>query len=191
MTMWLCRAGRFGEYENKFLEDGCIYCTWDNLDTALIDFKSKQELQDYFIKVNNETKVKTAMNWASQVWPFGNEMEIGEVVVLPSKINSVIHFGRITSKYEFDKDAPNPFYHKRMVDWFALNIPRACFDQDILYSFGAFMTICRIKQEERVLKAINEFQEYGISIPVTNNTEKTPMMYWISRLKLFPTLRNV
>lgn len=166
MTMWLCRAGRFGEYENKFLEDGCIYCTWDNLDVALTDFKSKQELQDYFVQLNDETKVKTAMNWASQVWPFGNEMEIGEVVVLPSKINSVIHFGRITGKYEFDKDAPNPFYHRRSIDWFALNIPRTCFDQDILYSFGAFMTICRIRQEERVLKAIKAFQDHGFNVAV-------------------------
>lgn len=30
MPMWLCRAGRYGEFENKFLEDGKVYCTWDN-----------------------------------------------------------------------------------------------------------------------------------------------------------------
>lgn len=163
MTMWLCRAGRFGEYENKFIEDGHIYCTWDNLDVALTNFKSRQDLQDYFVSKNDETKVKTAMNWASQVWPFGNEMAIGEIVALPSKINSVIHFGRITGEYEFSADAPNPFYHRRSIDWFALNVPRSCFDQDILYSFGAFMTICRIKQEKRVVKAIEAFQNHGSS----------------------------
>lgn len=165
MTMWLCRAGRFGEHENKFIEDGRIYCTWDNLDVALTNFKSRQDLQDYFVSKNDETKVKTAMNWASQVWPFGNEMAIGEIVVLPSKINSVIHFGRITGEYEFNADAPNPFYHRRSIDWFALNVPRSCFDQDILYSFGAFMTICRIKQEKRVVKAIEAFQNHGPSAP--------------------------
>ena len=36
------------------------------------------------------------MNWASQVWPFAHEMKKGEIVVLPSKIKPVIHFGKIT-----------------------------------------------------------------------------------------------
>ena len=31
MSMWLCRAGSSGEFENKFLEENRIYCTWDNL----------------------------------------------------------------------------------------------------------------------------------------------------------------
>lgn len=31
MAMWLARAGRYGENENKFLEDNRIYCTWDEL----------------------------------------------------------------------------------------------------------------------------------------------------------------
>ena len=49
MSMWLCRAGRYGEYENRFLEDGRIYCTWDNLDVSISSFATKQDLQQYFI----------------------------------------------------------------------------------------------------------------------------------------------
>lgn len=78
-------------------------------------------------------------------------------------INSVIHFGRITGEYEFNADALNLFYHRRTIDWFAPNISRSCFNQDILYSFGAFMTICRIKQEKRVVKAIEVFQNHSPS----------------------------
>ena len=100
------------------------------------------------------------MNWASQVWPFAHEMKKGEIVVLPSKIKPVIHFGKITGDYEFLPNNGNPYYHARRVERVACDIPRANFDQDILYSFGAFMTICRIKQEERI-KAVIQAHNQG------------------------------
>lgn len=37
MPMWLCRAGRYGEFENKFLEDSKVYCTWDNLSESILN----------------------------------------------------------------------------------------------------------------------------------------------------------
>lgn len=162
MAMWLCRAGRYGEYENKFLEDGRIYCTWDNLDQSIAAFSKKQDLQQFFIDHDSDVKTKTAMNWASQVWPFGHEMKKGETIVLPSKIKPVIHFGKITGDYVFDSSGTPPFCHYHTVDWYAVNIPRSAFDQDILYSFGAFMTICRIKQEERI-KAQIKASQHGVS----------------------------
>ena len=107
-----------------------------------------------------DVKVKTAMNWASQVWPFAHEMKKGEIVVLPSKIKPVIHFDKITGDYEILPNNGNPYYHARRVERVACDIPRANFDQDILYSFGAFMTICRIKQEERI-KAVIQAHNQG------------------------------
>ena len=79
MPMWLCRAGRYGEFENKFLEDSKVYCTWDNLSESIMQFHTKQDLQQYFVDNNPDVKVKTAMNWASQVWPFAHEMKKGEI----------------------------------------------------------------------------------------------------------------
>ena len=164
MSMWLCRAGRYGEFENKFLEDSRVYCTWDNLAESIMQFHTKQDLQQYFVDNNVDVKVKTAMNWASQVWPFAHEMKKGEIVVLPSKIKPVIHFGRITGDYEFLPNNNNPYYHAHQVDWFACDISRTAFDQDILYSFGAFMTICRIKQEDRI-KAVLSAHKQGKKVP--------------------------
>ncbi|SDZ79665.1 restriction system protein [Thalassobacillus cyri] len=33
MSIWLFRAGKQGEYENKFLQDKRVYLTCDNLNT--------------------------------------------------------------------------------------------------------------------------------------------------------------
>jgi len=178
MAMWLCRAGRYGEYENRFLEDNRIYCTWDDLDISLKTFDTKQDLQQFFLDANPDLKVKTAMNWASQVWPFAHDMKKGEIVVLPSKIKSVLHFGKITGDYVYQEDGEHRYRHFHDVTWYAKDIPRTAFDQDILYSFGAFMTICRIKQEDRIKNQIKAAQR---STTATSATSAHPTSVTESR----------
>lgn len=61
--------------------------------------------------------------------------------------------------HEFLPNNDNPYYHTHQVDWFVCDIPRAAFDQDILYSFGAFMTICRIRKEDRIKAVIHAYKQ--------------------------------
>jgi restriction system protein len=35
MATWLIRAGKHGEYEQKFLQENRVYVTWDKLDEDL------------------------------------------------------------------------------------------------------------------------------------------------------------
>lgn len=154
MATWLCRAGKHGEYENKFIEDNRIYCTWDNVTVSLKSFSERSNLHEYFMTQSDDIKPKTAHNWVSQVWPFAHDMIKGDWVMLPSKVKPVINVGKIIGEYVFDGSALIPYQHHREVDWFKKDIPRTAFDQDILYSLGAFMTICRIKQEDRIKKIV-------------------------------------
>lgn len=144
MSVWLFRAGSNGEYENKFLIDNRVYLTWDDLDVDLKKFPKQESLYALLVDKYNLEKEKTAINWASQIYPIAYKMQVGDWVVLPSKINRTIHFGKIISEYKFDKSLGSPYYHYRDVEWFAQDIPRDRFDQDILYSMGAFMTVCKI-----------------------------------------------
>lgn len=153
MGLWLFRAGSLGEYENKFLTDKKVYLTWDELDNDLRGFNERPQLVDYLMNEYEAEKLGRARNWAGQIWPIAHEMKKGDWVILPSKIKSAIHIGEITGDYQFDLKQGNPYYHSRTVNWFATDIPRTNFDQDLLYSFGAFMTVCRIQRndaEERI-----------------------------------------
>lgn len=54
------------------------------------------------------------------------------------------------------------FHHCINVRWIQQDIPRSNFDQDILYSLGAFITVCRIKRndaEKRIHKLRNTQNE--------------------------------
>lgn len=153
MAIWLFRAGKSGEYENKFLTDKKIFLTWDGLNLDLSQYSDKQKLIGYLLNFYDDAKPNTVRNWLGQIYPIAHRIKIGDWIVLPSKLKSAIHIGKVMGEYVYDPKAGNPFYHYRNVDWFAQDIPRSNFDQDILYSLGAFMTVCQIQRndaEERI-----------------------------------------
>lgn len=142
------RAGRTGEHEDKFLSEGKIYLTWGNLNYNLSQVKDKEELKKVLTEVYPDFKINKIRNHSGQIWAFSKLMVNGDWVALPSKKKASIHIGKITGGYQFDEVATNPFYHTRTVDWFATDIPRSNFDQDILHSLGAFLTVCQIKRND-------------------------------------------
>lgn len=146
MSVWLVRAGAQGEYEQKFIQENRIYLTWDELNTQLTQLENRDQLISVLSELDSDAKPKKLMNHASQIWPFARTMQIGDRVFLPSKTQPVIYIGRITSEYQHDSSAENPFFHWRSVEWLQDAVPRSNFSQDLLYSFGAFLTICRIQR---------------------------------------------
>jgi len=153
MSIWLIRAGSHGEYEHKFIQENRVYVTWDDLDVDLARMANRSELTAAMTQRYSEAKPKTIQNWVSQIWPFAHEMKIGDLVVIPLKSQPAVYIGEITSGYQPQASGPNPFFHSRAVKWIGEAIPRTHFGKDLLFSFGAFMTICRIKRnnaEQRI-----------------------------------------
>ena len=136
MTLWLIRAGSRGEHEQKFLDEGRVYVAWDGLDVDLGALRDRQGLIRVLEERFPDEKAKALVNWSSQVWPFAQDMAKGDWVVMPSKLQSGLYFGELTSDYHFEAAGPNPSYHWRTVNWFSGLIPRTVFPQDLLYSLG-------------------------------------------------------
>ncbi|WP_409300893.1 restriction endonuclease [Pseudomonas sp. KCJK8993] len=153
MAVWLVRAGSAGEFEDKFISESRVYVTWDELDVDLSAFKQRDQIKTELAARYPDAKPRTLQNWSSQIWPFAQRMQAGDLVVLPLKTQPVVYIGKLVGDYQFAIDGLDPFFHWRAVEWIGEAIPRSNFSQDLLYSFGAFMTICRIQRnnaEERI-----------------------------------------
>lgn len=146
MAVWLIRAGSHGEYELKFIQEGRVYVTWDDLDVNLGKLADRSALTDALKQRYPDTKPKAIANWVSQIWPFAHEIKKSDLVVLPLKTQRAIQIGEVTGDYHFEPDGPSPFFHWRSVKWIAEAVPRANFGKDLLNTFGAFMTICRVQR---------------------------------------------
>ncbi len=145
MAIWLVRAGSHGEHEQKFIQENRVYVTWDNLNVDLGKLKQRADLTAAMTERYPDTKPKAVQNWVSQIWPFAHEIKKGDLVVLPLKSQRAIQIGEITGDYHFEPKGADPYFHWRPVKWIAEGIPRANFGKDLLNTFGAFMTICRVQ----------------------------------------------
>lgn len=171
MALWLVRAGRQGEYEQKFFGENKLYVTWGGLNVDLSTL-TKQALVAELQRLEPNAPKGKWRNNAGQIWPFAHVMEPGDWVVVPYKTRPAINVAELTGPYVYDRNAQDPFFHSRTVRWIARDIPRTNFDQDLLYSFGAFMTICRIERndaERRVRQMAAAEWQIGSSRPTPSS----------------------
>lgn len=179
MAIWLVRAGSHGEHEQKFIAEKRVYVTWSGFNTNISSLSERPALIQSLIGAYPDSKANTLRNWAGQLWPFAHEMQLGDLVVLPLKSQPLIYIGEITSAYKFEKAGQDPFYHWRSVKWIGEAVPRSHFSQDLLYSFGAFLTICRIQRnnaEARItaMRANKWAPETGIAVAnISDITDET------------------
>ena len=146
MAIWLVRAGSHGEHEQKFIQDSRVYVTWDEFNTDLGKLADREALNVALTAKYQDKKPKAIANWTTQIWSFAQEMKKGDLVVVPLKQQPAIQIGELTGDYHFEPGGPNPYFHWRPVKWIGEAIPRVNFAKDLLYTFGAFMTICRIQR---------------------------------------------
>ncbi|SMC27957.1 restriction system protein [Desulfacinum hydrothermale DSM 13146] len=147
MALWLIRAGKHGEDENEALDKGLAIIGWHEM-PDVSNILSYEEMKQKHSEIYPNMPAKAVMNNAAQLWAFAKKIEKGDLVVLPLKTRSTIAIGEIVGEYQFLQGR-----HVRKVEWLKEDIPRNVFGQDLLYSFGAFMTVCQIKRnnaEERV-----------------------------------------
>jgi restriction system protein len=75
-------------------------------------------------------------------------MKPDDLVVVPRKGKAALAIGTISGPYLYDDRVDMPYRHYRAVQWISLDVPRSSFDQDLLFSFGAIMTICEVSRHD-------------------------------------------
>ena len=171
MSLWLVRGGRYGEHESKFIEENKVFLTWGGLtETNLSSIADYDGIKDRVTQLYPNDTVRKLGNWSGQIWAFVLAMKEGDWVVMPRKSKSTIAIGEIKSKCKFDPSAPNEYRHYREVKWLDTEIPRSNFDQDVLYSFGAFLTVCEIKRNDAEAR-VRAMAQNGWSVPSISPTK--------------------
>lgn len=152
MALWLVRAGSRGEREDLALEESLVIIGWEGLND-LSDIDTHEDLLARLEAAYPDAKKRTLRNWATQIWYFIKDMQVGDLVALPLKQRPAVAFGEVTGGYQYRQDLPPGAQHTRPVKWLQ-EVPRSGIDQDLLNSMGAFMTVCRIQRnnaEQRIM----------------------------------------
>lgn len=152
MSVWLVRGGPGGIHEQRMLDKNFVSIGWIDL-PDLSKIKSREQLEKLYIQTYPEAKKFRKINHVTQIWSFINRIQKKDLVVVPLKTQSAIAIGEMLGKYEYITNLGPDLHHIRTVKWIETDIPRTAFEQDLLYSFGAYLTVGRVKAnnaEERV-----------------------------------------
>ena len=169
MTLWLVRAGKYGELEGTFVTEGRVSIGF-NFDENLSLVETREELLKRLEELHPFDSKQRLANTAGQLWALGWSMRVGDRVIVPLKSRRAFVVGEVTSPYQFVTEASEGHHHIREVRWIAQDIPRTAFDQDLLNSLGAIMTICKISRndaERRVKGLVDNWGQTlsGVAFP--------------------------
>lgn len=168
MAIWLIRAGKYGEHEDRFLNDNKIYLTWEGLQEIDLSIAKDYDQLKELVQINYPGEsVRKIGNWSGQIWAFTLAMSFKDWIVMPKKGKGTIALGEIKSNYKFDLSADFNYRHYHEVRWLNQDVPRGVFDQDLLYSMGAFLTVCEIKRNNAEARIRAMFKN-DIETPISN-----------------------
>ena len=143
---WLVRTGSTGDLDEWALESSQVFIGFEIGDVS--GCTSRDDVVSMYMSAYPDTNPKAALNWAAQVWAFAGRIEIGDLAVLPLKRRGQIAIGRVSGSYKYDADAPAGRRHTRTVEWMRTDLSRGNVEQDLLYSLGAFLTVCQVTRHD-------------------------------------------
>ena len=154
--LWLVRLGKNGEFERLALDKGLLRIGF-GVESEISNLKDRDGLLRLMESIFPDAKSGKQRNFASQVNQFVNVAAGGDLIVSPMKTTSTIAIGRFSGPY-----APGPKGEvTRPVEWLRVDIKRDAFKQDLLYSFGAIMTVCEISRND-ALSRVEQVLKTGI-----------------------------
>ncbi len=143
-AMWGIHAGRTGDADQLFLKHNVVALGWNksgDLSTLPVD---REAFKAHVAQVYPEKKPGAVPVVAGQLFRFVHEMQVGDLVIYPSKHDHLIHIGKVKGPYAY-KPEPLPGYpHRRSVQWIKA-IPRTRFSQGALYEIGSAMSFFQVK----------------------------------------------
>ena len=146
MALWVVRCGGDGSFEQEALAESIVGIGWGKLGD-LSKVGTREEVQEVYAKTHPDESIKSQQNQVAQVFAFRSRIAKGDLVALPLKNSPSIAFGRIKGEYKFTPDAHGFVKHQRSVEWIK-EIPRSSMDQDLLFSFGAFLTVFQVRRND-------------------------------------------
>ena len=164
--LWLVRLGKHGEQEAHALDTSELV-----LGFSVGDLTRTNDRDDVLKLVEHampDKKHKTQLNFAAQLNQFSNTIQSDDFVVVPLKTSGQIAVGEVAGACKMTASG----HPMRPVRWIKPDLSRDVFRQDLLYSFGAFMTVCEISRNDALQRVQTILQtgrdpgyESGVAIP--------------------------
>lgn len=139
--------------DSLFLNQNIIAIGWDATgDLSRIE-PTREAYKNEYIRAYPNAKKGSVATGAGMLYRFSCEMQKGDYIVFPSKIDRKINIGIVESDY-FHDNAAAMYPNRRKVKWLK-HLPRTAFSQGALYEVGSALSFFQVKNySDEFLKAL-------------------------------------
>ena len=141
--LWLVRLGSAGEFESLALTRGLISVDF-GITEDLSACRTRESVAGVVDRALTQATRRRRANVTGQMHRFANEIQLGDTVVSPLRTLPTFAIGEIVGAYQQLADGRAA----RPIHWLSTSARRSDFDQDLLYSLGALMTVCQVKRAD-------------------------------------------
>lgn len=129
--------------DSLFLNGNVIAIGWREMGDLSALSPTRDAFRDKYVDVYPDAKKGSIGTGAGMLYRFLYEIQIGDYIVFPSKIDRMINIGKVEGDYQFVADAVE-YVQQRKVRWLK-HLPRTAFSQGALYEVGSALTLFAVK----------------------------------------------
>jgi restriction system protein len=146
MRIWGIHAGSLGEVDSTFLNEvtPCVAIGWDKVGDLSKISADRENFKTIVTKVYPDMKKGAIPVAAGMLYRFMHEMQIGDIIVYPSKQDKHVYIGKINGIYEYNPSVEKYYPNIRPVEWIK-KIPRTSLSQGALYEIGSALSLFQVK----------------------------------------------
>jgi restriction system protein len=142
-AIWGIHAGKTGDAETLFQENGVIALGWSEFGT-LEGLETREEFKAKYGEVYTDVSAQSVAVGAGQLYRFVHEMNTDDLVVFSAKRERKVHIGKVEGEYRYRPNIDEGYPNQRAVKWIK-KVPRTDFSQGALYEMGAGISLFQIK----------------------------------------------
>lgn len=155
--------------DHLFLSQNIIAIGWEAMGDLSTISVSRDAYKEKYIAVYPDAKKGSIATSAGMLYRFACEVQEGDYVVFPSKIDRKINIGIVESPYFYD-DAAGLYSNRRKVKWLK-HLPRTAFSQGALHEVGSALSFFQVKNyAEEFMKALDKDFKANVIEPDTDET---------------------
>lgn len=129
--------------DNLFLHQDVVAIGWNDMGDLSLIQADRDAFKEKYTEVYPDAKKGSIANGAGMLYRFTHEVEIGDYVVFPSKIDRQINIGVVEGGYEYHPEAAEYVQQHRVKQ--LKHLPRTSFSQGALYEIGSAMSFFAVK----------------------------------------------
>lgn len=175
--------------ERRPIDDGFIAIGWAEIGDLSKSAKTREAFRDAVSRTYPEHKPGAVPVSAGTLFKFVHELQKGDVVIHPSKIDRLVHIGLIDGDYKYLPSADAEYPNRRNVKWIK-HLPRATFSQSALHEIGSAVSLFQVRNHIDEFIAAMEGEavepveiDEAISETTSEETAEATKDFVIKRLK--------